>query len=93
MYKSFIHFAYEVFEVPDLDMSVPSFDFIHIPDSGESSEVVLHRSTLVASFATPVMLYIQSHCRRPANHVSNTSISFLPAYFSGGDTLIFLISG
>src|SRR6202020_1229639 len=55
--------------------------------------VVPHTSTLVASFASPVMLYTRSHRRRPANQVSNTSISSSPAYFSGGDTLIFLISG
>src|ERR1700683_2919536 len=38
MYKSFIHFTYEVFEVPNLDTPVPSFDFVRVPGGGESGE-------------------------------------------------------
>ena len=36
------------------------------------------------------MLYTQSHCRSLANQVSKISISSSPAYFSGGDTQMFL---
>src|ERR1700683_4306298 len=55
--------------------------------------VVPQRSTLVVSLRSPVMLYTQSHCRSPANQVSKILISSSPAYFSGGDTRMFLTSG
>src|SRR5258705_13761607 len=57
------------------------------------ARVVPQRSTLMVSLCSPVTLYTQNHLSSPANQVSNFSISSSPLYFSGGDTLIFLISG
>ena len=55
--------------------------------------VVPQMSTLMESIWSPVMLYTQNQQSNPFNQVSNTSMLSSPEYFSGGDTLIFLILG
>src|SRR5882724_11113153 len=57
------------------------------------ARVVPQRSTLMVSLWSPVTLYTRNHLSSPANQVLNFSILSSPLYFSGGDTLIFLISG
>ena len=95
MYKSLIHATDEVFKVPFPGPLIPSLNFIYIlyHVAARPVRVVPQRSTLMESLWSPVTLYTQNQWSNPFNQVSNTLISSSPEYFSGVDTLIFLISG